>query len=127
MTVLYGAGNAVVVNAPDMGEDGVRLRAGLGNVQDVPCLLVDRVASGAHVGRHGVFSCHGDAGVARRDGDRGFDRHHVRVVAEACAARLFGIHDVLDVETLEEPLGRRLDAGILGRYKARTGRASRRC
>jgi hypothetical protein len=47
VTVPDGAGDVVVVDTADIGEDGVRLRAVLGNAEDVPCLLVDGRAGGA--------------------------------------------------------------------------------
>ena len=116
--VLDRAGDAVVVLAADLAEHLVGLVAVLGHVEDVARLLVDRVAGGAEVAHHGVLVVDDDAGVARGDADGGLDRHEVGVVAQAGAAGLVGIDRVLDAETLEEPLGGRLDARVLGRDQA---------
>ena len=112
--VLHGGGDAVVVLAADLAEHLVGLRAVAGDVEDVARLLVDRVAGGAEVAHHRVLVVDDDAGVARGDADSGLDRHEVGVVAEAGAAGLRRVDRVLDAEALEEPLGGRLDAGVLG-------------
>jgi len=118
MLVLDGVGHAVVVLPADLGEDVVRLPPVVGDVEDVTRLLVDRVAGRAEVAHHGVIAVDGDAGVARREGDRRLDGDEVGIVAEAGAARLLGVDDVLDAEALEEPFGGRFDARVLGTDEA---------
>ena len=107
-----------VYSRPTLGQHLVGLGAVLGHRQDVARLLVDGVAGRAEVAHHGVAVLDGDAGVARRQGDRGGHRHELGVVAEAGAAGLLGVDGVLDAEALEEPLGGRLGAGVLGRDQA---------
>ena len=116
--VLHRGGDAVVVLAADLGQHLVGLGAVARDVEDVARLLVDRVAGGAEVAHHGVLVVDHDAGVARGDADGGLDRHEVGVVAEAGAAGLRRIDRVLDAEALEEPLGGRLDARVLGADQA---------
>ena len=116
--VLHRTGHAVVVLAADLAEHRVRLGPVLGHIEDVARLLVDRIAGGAEVAHHRVLVIDHDAGVARGDADGGLDGHEVGVVAEAGATGLIRVDRVLDAEALEEPLGGRLDAGVLGRDQA---------
>ena len=115
VTVLDGIGDGVRVLAADLGEGLVRLGAIAVDAEDVTRLLVDRVAGGAHVAHHGMPVLHGHAGVACRESYRGGHGDDLGVVPEAGAARLLGVHGVLDAEALEEPFGGGLRAGILRR------------
>ncbi len=116
--VLHGAGHHVVVATAHLAEHLVRGPAVLLDLEDVARLLVDCIAGGAHIADHGVPVVDPNTGVARREADSGLDGYEVRVVAESCAARLLGVDRVLDVESLEEPLGRRFDFRILARDEA---------
>jgi hypothetical protein len=118
VVVPHRRGDGVVVLAADLLEDVVGPAALLGLLQDVAGLLVDGVARRAEVGLDGVARLHRHAGVPRRHRDGGGEGDHVGVVAEAGAAGLVGVDDVLDTQLLEEPLGGRLDARVLGRDQA---------
>ena len=118
VVVPHRRGDGVVVLAADLLEDVVGPAALLGLLQDVAGLLVDGVARRAEVGLDGVARLHRHAGVPRRHRDGGGEGDHVGVVAEAGAAGLVRVDDVLDIQLLEEPLGGGFDARVLGRDQA---------
>ena len=111
-------GDRVVVLATNLPEDVIGPAALGGLLQDVAGLLVDGVARRAEVGLDGVARLHRHAGVPRRHRDGGGEGDDVRVVAEAGAAGLVRVDDVLDPQLLEEPLGGGFDPGVLGRDEA---------
>src|SRR5665811_260445 len=77
-------------------------------------LLVDRVTGRAEIALNRMPGFDRDAGVTRRNAERGREGKKIGVVTEPRTAGLVGVDDVLDVEAVEQPFRRRLDARILG-------------